>query len=1043
MLPSLVPLALAVLSPGHLIMGRVLDCEGQPVGGARLWLSSQEAVPTGPQWELVASATSTDTGGFELTIPTEWIERAGVLCDLSVLVWKEGHGAFRASWAPDDVPAGVPFEPWLPELRSTEFTVEDPSGTPYRGVRVFPTALTYPDSGSGLRISPEIWSDACLFRTDGEGRVTLPFASEAIVELIIALPESGRFGLTWMDRSAGDFPGTLVLPRPTERAISGPDAGAATIEAGTRTSLRAWLQVPSFEARTLTAEFHDVLELKGDGPWTASVPDHLGQLLLRPEGEGVLPASLAGTRPGASSWIHGRAMNEDGSAAAGAWITAARRGEARQFRVLTAVAGPDGSFRVGPVVPEDPFELIGHRGGRIGRVGVTAPRDGSAVKPAKLKLAPAPCARVESVWQGDEPAPRLRLTLVGEDALTYVNVEGALIVGGSLSRASGADEAIVLERALAPGGLYAIRFEGWSDADRRRVLPGMTAFLPAEELAAGITLPAIERWITPELTASGVDIVDQGELRVRLRTSEFWSPVESDGTFTALGGESDSDIVLFERDGLIEAAILGQNLRTAESSDVDLEAHELTAARPSRAEDADTLLVKKLAWSRVTESLAADPKSVVQWLEPLMHADPDGVLAFLDSGVCEDPTISSRALSMLAARVAIRRPGEALALVGREEIARSRARIAYRAAPYLEKPAAWEALSRASAEVPEDSDASGQVLRAAFIARGLVELGEGEAARTVWEPAIETAKKLAKSGRSTFDAAELGAVVFLENREVGLELVVSARQDSDRHRAIARAAAWLAKVDIEASEEMLASLKGEHVQFYIDRALPAIVYHMAESDARRASEIADRYATSGIPYGLIALALAERGSRDEAIEALLRAFDRLDEDARASYVRRHHPVAVAAFLMGIADVVDPAGFEGWQVRALGVPRHSGGYTSFDAEALANAEACLAIALSGHSPPIAQAILEPWIVALASDGPRTRGARSQIHTIGTALALIHRENLEARLEDLPGDLRDLALRAGVSALARSSDPIGRLFPSCKLLPASWWPGEEGL
>ena len=137
------------------------------MAGARLWISSQAKTPFGPTWELVSSATSADSGGFVLTLPPERIERAGILRDLSVLVWKEGHGAFLASWAPDEVPAGIPFEPWLQEAASTEFTVEDSSGEPYRGVRVNPTELTYPDTGGGLRIAPEISADAALFRTEG------------------------------------------------------------------------------------------------------------------------------------------------------------------------------------------------------------------------------------------------------------------------------------------------------------------------------------------------------------------------------------------------------------------------------------------------------------------------------------------------------------------------------------------------------------------------------------------------------------------------------------------------------------------------------------------------------------------------------------------------------------------------------------------------------------------------------------------------------------------------------------------------------------
>lgn len=116
---------------------------------------------------------------------------------------------------------------------------------------------------------------------------------------------------------------------------------------------------------------------------------------------------------------------------------------------------------------------------------------------------------------------------------------------------------------------------------------------------------------------------------------------------------------------------------------------------------------------------------------------------------------------------------------------------------------------------------------------------------------------------------------------------------------------------------------------------------------------------------LIARRLFERDEKDAAraviepaIEALRQPFDRVESDAASGRSHAHHPVAAAAHLLSVAEVIDPEAFEGWQQHALGLPRRPAGFTPLRLEGLINTEACLAIALADRSPAIARAIIDP-------------------------------------------------------------------------------------
>ncbi|MFT5731947.1 MAG: hypothetical protein ACJA2W_000053 [Planctomycetota bacterium] len=247
--------------------------------------------------------------------------------------------------------------------------------------------------------------------------------------------------------------------------------------------------------------------------------------------------------------------------------------------------------------------------------GTTEANAGDLVR---LTLEPSLQARMNLAWEGAGTAPRIRMTLVGEDAVRYGNVDGGLHAAGGLRHACNAGETMTFAHPLEPEATYAIRYEGWSDSDQRQIEAGMTAFMPAAKLTEGVTITPTERWIAPRILASEVGGNAEGELRARLRTSEYGSPVSTDGTFDLIGGESDPDVLLIERDGMVEA------------------------------------------------SLSHDRKDVMKWLYPLMHADPDGVLAFLDSGTWTHPSNPTLALSILSQTLAPLRPNDALSLVRSE-----------------------------------------------------------------------------------------------------------------------------------------------------------------------------------------------------------------------------------------------------------------------------------------------------------------------------------------------------------------------------------------
>ena len=1138
MLHSHLSLLLAAFVFSHVIEGRVLDHGGQPVIGAHLWVSSQAARPETPDYEHVAGAMSSEGGRFELTLPPEWIEASGVLRDLTVVVWKEGHGAYRTNWAPDDVPAGVPFEPWLPILSSTKFTIEDELGEPYQNARVYPASLTYPDS-SELRMASKGWDDTGMFPTDELGRVTLPFPGETIEQLIVATETGGRFDISWVDRSSGNFPSTLVLQRPTARRFEAEGPIAPSLQL----SVIQYVSAPSFTARELLVGYTHTMTLEGPSPWELPVlgtpmsfslesadasalsyavepvppaqegespnawrieePKNAGKVMggavLQPDGtplpgvrlrlrtpsigtvttdeEGRFEAASTGAFVNVASaippdgfvfqgrvrghapadwetglatlsplalvpatWIQGSVTTEDGAAAPGAWITAAVQGKERSFQVMTAVANADGAFRIGPIAPDVYYELIGHAQGQVGKVvaqGGLESRDDVT----HLTLAPALLARFNLAWTGPEPAPRARVTLVGEDALQYASYSGGVHSGGRLHHACAMNQEITLTRPLDAEGLYAIRYEGWSDADQRRMRAGITAFVPGKELAAGMTIVPNPRGVIPVAWPVETSGADGSVLRARMRTTDFWAPLNPEGGFSVVFGEHSPDILLVERDGIVEHATVLRSLPKRGSDALPFAEPSREPSR-ERSRERDAAQVAKIAWAKVEESMEGSGDEVVRWLQPLMKSDPDSVLAFLDSGRCKDADTASMALSMLAERLAPLRPDEALALVRREEIAHRRFFIAYLAAPKMKKEAALQELAGVLADTSQNSGPTSQITRAAFVAKGLFELGEPDAARTVLEPILEVAHGLPDNDRTSLAKMTLASAVYLQSQWQGLELFSVADRPSDQLRPMGHMAAWLALVDTDVCEEALTVLsRRQYAQFYIDRALPTAAYRTALHDSERAIEMVDTFAASAIPYGLIALALAERGQSDEAFEVLARAFDRVDADLASGGALRFHPVAPAAFLLAAAEVVDPAGFDHWRNRALAVPRQHAEDPAPYVEALINAEVCLAIVLADHSPSMARALLDPWIAALNGDEALAQKAAGKIKCIGAAIGLVYGDTMEAELQQVPDSLRESALRAAVQALARASEPRGKLLAALQILPAAWWPGER--
>ena len=739
------------------------------------------------------------------------------------------------------------------------------------------------------------------------------------------------------------------------------------------------------------------------------------------------------------AWLQGVAKSADGQPMDGVWITAAPSGQHRSFRVLTAVSGADGSFRLGPASTGAPYDLIGHAPGQIGSCAAKAGDD------VTLSLEPSVRCRVSVTASQVDPHPEpplaLRLTLVGEDAQTYANVDGGLIAGGRISHRVNLGDSILLERPLEPGGIYALRFEGWSDEDRQRMEPGQTKFFSAETLAQGVVIePSLRRTASGVLANPGLRTGERNATRVRLRSSDDWAPVDALGKFTVVAGEAAVDVLLVEQGGVIE----GVSLETELASGVVRGPVRAAPAMPE-PEESHRAIATSLAWPKVKAAALAGADEVGRWLKPLMHSDPDGVLAFLDSGAWADTEGTRIALMQLGERLAPARPKDALAIAGRKEVESHRPYIAYLAVQGMERGAALQELAAVASSASEDEDSEASILKAALVAKCLFEMGEDEAARSVIDPALKSLKALPRLETNDYVWRELGEVAILFDEGLGNELIGDPRREHESKRSLAQAAAHLAKFDADAAERAFTRLGKAGGEFNTRSTLPAAAYHLAGKDAARATELVDAFAPSVVPYGLVALRLAERGESDAAREALANAFGQLEAEAADGRSRTCHPIAAAAFLVAVASATNQPDLEHWHGRALAIPRSTDGRSQGALGQLATAEACLAISIArtggAESRAIAAALVAPWTEAASEETPRGMAARQQAAALGAALALAYPSEVESRVEALPEDVRARALLGAVTALAYSKGGAGSLLAAQELVYDFWWPGQR--
>ena len=154
------------------IQGTVVDQQGKPIAGARLWYAYAFNKSSGKQLEV--DTHSDATGRFTLEIPPAPVEKEGVVRKTRSSVWAYSPehclgGASPKSKKANQDPAGIRLE--LAPATDTSLVVLDPDGRPMAGVLVEP--INYRVK-IGYNWVPDGAKPFVGGRTDAEGRVRLP-----------------------------------------------------------------------------------------------------------------------------------------------------------------------------------------------------------------------------------------------------------------------------------------------------------------------------------------------------------------------------------------------------------------------------------------------------------------------------------------------------------------------------------------------------------------------------------------------------------------------------------------------------------------------------------------------------------------------------------------------------------------------------------------------------------------------------------------------------------------------------------------------------
>ena len=286
---------------------------------------------------------------------------------------------------------------------------------------------------------------------------------------------------------------------------------------------------------------------------TARVPGHYSTSVVAASGSTDVTVVV---KPGAR--VRGRVMS-DGAPVAGAWIRASQSGAGRARGLATATSAKDGSFELGPLPPEDPFEIsITHNefrsyksesvtasavpaefvlDGGLAVTGSVVETDGTPIANANVNLARMGATAGSSKWASTDKQGKFRLggldegrytvqvnstpsqhsrgepiqAEAGGSAIKFVLSKGGTIKGKLLLRDS---------EELAMARITAIDTEGKTKATAW-VWEGQGLTFTLNALKPGsYTIRVTKGWGDAAKQLAEVSGVETGETKLEIRISE-------------------------------------------------------------------------------------------------------------------------------------------------------------------------------------------------------------------------------------------------------------------------------------------------------------------------------------------------------------------------------------------------------------------------------------------------------------------------------------------------------------------------------------------
>ena len=156
----------------RVVAGRVIEDNGNPVGGATVLLPVNLGLALQDQARDVVQTITGVTGAFRMEVPAEWLEPPLRQHQTTLWVYKSGFGLGTADVANqlEHNDPGDAVEISLPPEANPEFQILDETGTPASNVLVEPQNYREP---RGYGIVPRELLQHIAAETDNEGRITI------------------------------------------------------------------------------------------------------------------------------------------------------------------------------------------------------------------------------------------------------------------------------------------------------------------------------------------------------------------------------------------------------------------------------------------------------------------------------------------------------------------------------------------------------------------------------------------------------------------------------------------------------------------------------------------------------------------------------------------------------------------------------------------------------------------------------------------------------------------------------------------------------